>query len=235
MKRDQLIVALDVESARQARKIIRQLVPLVRFYKVGLKLFSEEGPPLVREIKSKGYQVFLDLKLHDIPNTVSQSIGSLVKLEVDFLTIHASGGLEMMRAAVESARQSAKQLKKKKPKIFAVTVLTSLEDLNPLGIHDSVPRQVLRLAQLAKQAGVEGIVCSPQELSPIRKSLGNSLLLLTPGIRLEDSAQQDQRRIATPIQALTEGADYLVIGRPILEASDPQAVVKKLLKLKVPS
>ncbi len=233
MKRDQLIVALDVENLAAAKKMVSKLGSAISFYKVGLRLFIKEGPPIIRWLKQKKCKIFLDLKLHDIPNTVAQSIESIQSLGVDFVTIHASGGVEMMQAAVESARKSARRLKKKPVKILAVTVLTSMNSLQPFGISSSISDQVLRLAALAKQSKVDGIVCSPLEVKLIRKKIGISLKIVTPGIRLADESlihSEDQKRVATPESALRNGADYLVVGRPILSSSDPKKVVQKILE-----
>lgn len=233
MKRDQLIVALDVENFAAAKKNVGKLSPTVSFYKVGLRLFIKEGPPIIRWLKQKKCKIFLDLKLHDIPNTVAQSIESIQSLGVDFVTVHASGGVEMMKGAVESARKSARRLKIKPVKILAVTVLTSMNSLKPFGISSSISDQVIRLAGLAKQSGVDGVVCSPLEIKLVRKKIGQSLKIITPGIRLSDDSSidsDDQKRIATPELALQDGADYLVVGRPILSSSDPIKVVHQILK-----
>ena len=181
-------------------------------------------------MKKKNKKVFLDLKFHDIPNTVAQAVESATALGVDLLTIHASGGPEMMREAVKAATLSAKKLRKKRPQIFAVTVLTSIDDLSYLGIHRKVSEQVLNFAKLAAQAKVDGVVCSPEEIRFLKKKFGKKLKLLSPGIRLEDHSKDDQKRIATPVQALKDGADYLVVGRPILQAQNPRLVVKSILK-----
>lgn len=229
MRPDQLIVALDVENLEKARKVVSALGDSVCFYKVGLRLFTREGPRVVQWLKKRGYKVFLDLKLHDIPNTVAQAVEAATFWGVDFLTLHASGGEEMIAAAARSARVSARRFKKPRPKIFAVSILTSLKKLSPLGIKGNLSGQVLRLAGLAKKAGVDGIVCSPHEIRLIRKRIGQSLKILTPGIRLGGEGSDDQKRIATPQQALRDGADYLVIGRPILKASRPKKLVQTIL------
>src|SRR4030095_4696637 len=176
VKRDKFIVALDVEDFGAAQKIVKKLGPSVTFYKVGLGLFTREGPRVIQWLKKKGLKVFLDLKFHDIPNTVSQAVQAAVAWDVDILTLHASGGLEMMRAAVLAAGSTARKLKKKRPKIFAVTVLTSHSDLKPLGIPSPIPRQASRLVGLAKKAKVDGVVCSPLEIKVVRKGAGRSPL-----------------------------------------------------------
>jgi orotidine-5'-phosphate decarboxylase len=230
MKRDRLIVALDVEDFQKVQRIVKRLGKRVSFYKVGLRLFAREGPRVVRWLKKKGLRVFLDLKFHDIPNTVAQAVESAVKLDVDFITLHGMGGAEMIRAAVKSARLSARRFKKKRPKIFAVTVLTSLNNLAPIGIRSSISTQVLRIADLAKKSGVDGIVCSPLEVKKVRKRVGSSLLILTPGIRFEERASDDQKRTATPAQAVRDGTDYIVVGRPILEALHPQQLIQEIFR-----
>jgi orotidine-5'-phosphate decarboxylase len=230
MKHDSLIVALDVENFSKARRLVQKLGSEVSFYKVGLRLFIREGPEIVRWLKKKGFKVFLDLKLHDIPNTVAQAVESATRLGVDFITLHASGGAEMMAAGVQAAKRSARVNKKNRPKIFAVTVLTSLKNLSPIGISRSVSQQVLKLAKLAQQSGVDGIVCSPQEIRPLKKLFKSSLKILTPGIRLDSNSSDDQKRTATPTQAFADGADYIVVGRPILLAADPKKVVQKILQ-----
>jgi len=237
---DQLIVALDVEDFSQVKKIVSQLSPPVCFYKVGLRLFTREGPAVVEWLKQQNCKIFLDLKLHDIPNTVAQAVESAAALEVDFLTLHALGGLEMMRAAAQV---------KKRPKLFAVTVLTSHDDLKPLGISDPIPQEVDRLAGLAQQAGVEGLVCSPHEVKNLKQKWKSTFEFITPGIRLDSETKKDysehseregvgatrapvkddQKRVATPEQALSDGSDYLVIGRPVLQAPDPRSVAQKIL------
>ena len=230
MKREALIVALDVEDLQAVRRIVRRLSPSVQFYKVGLRLFTREGPRVVRWLKRKGLKVFLDLKFHDIPNTVSQAVESACRLGVDFMTVHALGGEEMMKGAVESARRASKKWKKSPPKIFAVTILTSQNDLLPLGIAGSVKNGVLRLARLARKAGVNGLVCSPEEVKELKKRYRKAFRFITPGIRLNSQNRDDQKRTATPEQALSRGADYLVVGRPILNASRPREVAENILK-----
>jgi orotidine-5'-phosphate decarboxylase len=224
--RDRLIVALDVPDARSARKIIASLGERVHAYKVGLQLFTAEGPSLVRELKASGQRVFLDLKLHDIPNTVAGAVHSAAALGVDMLTIHASGGLQMMRAAVEASRDVPKP-----PLILAVTVLTSLSgsEMCQTGITGTVSEQVLRLASLAKAAGCGGIVASPQEVMDSRRLLGDELVIVTPGVRPRGSALGDQARTAEPAEAIKAGASYLVVGRPITEAADRKSAAEKVV------
>lgn len=228
MKRDQLIVALDLPGAKEARKLVNALGDDVIFYKVGLRLFTQEGPQFILWLKKKGKKVFLDLKFHDIPNTVAQAVESAVRLGVDLLTVHASGGPEMLGAAVNSARKASKAFQKKRPQIFAVTLLTSLKNLNYLGLKGEASEQVRLLAGMACQSGVDGVVCSPEEIGILKKKFGKSMKLLSPGIRWEARPGDDQKRTSSPSQALRAGADYIVVGRPILLAPKPKEAVQIL-------
>lgn len=228
MKRDQLIVALDVADAKSAQKIVHRLGKEVLFYKVGMRLFTQEGPHFISWLKKKNKKVFLDLKFHDIPNTVAQAVESATKLGVDLLTVHAAGGAEMLQAAAKAARESSKKLKKKRPKIFAVTVLTSIDDLSFMGIQKKISDQVLNLAKLSSEAGIDGVVCSPEEIRMIKKKFGKKLKVLSPGIRFGQNSKDDQKRIATPQKALADGADYLVMGRPVLLAENPKGLVQQI-------
>ena len=221
--RDRLIVALDVPSAQAARDVIRELGDSVSFYKVGLQLFSAEGPAIVRELKAAGRKVFLDLKLHDIPNTVSSAVRSVTSLNVDLLTVHAAGGLQMMKAAVQAAASASKP-----PKILAVTVLTSFtdEDLSSVGIPGGTTDQVPRMAALAREAGCSGVVSSALEVPMLRRQFGDALVLLVPGVRPKGSAAGDQARTAEPAEAIRAGASYLVVGRPITGADDKRSAAE---------
>jgi orotidine-5'-phosphate decarboxylase len=213
--RERLIVALDVSSAGEAQRLVQRIGEAAGIYKVGLQLFTAEGPALVRELVASGRRVFLDLKLHDIPNTVSHAVKAAGELGVHMLTVHSSGGSAMLRAAVEA---SAGRLN-----LLAVTVLTSLsdDDLPEIGIPDRVVDQALRMAELARSAGCQGIVTSPREILPLRKLLGENFMIVTPGIRPAGSATHDQQRTATPAQAIGNGASHIVVGRPITHAADP--------------
>ncbi len=215
--KDRLIVALDVPTAVDAQEIVYELGDSVSFYKVGLQLFTAEGPKIVSELVNSGRKVFLDLKLHDIPNTVAGAVKSAAELGVTMLTAHAAGGSKMLTAAAEAARQSAQPLA-----ILAVTVLTSLgeEDLRASGVQSSIPDQVLHLAMLAKSAGCGGIVSSPQESKKLRSALGPEMAIVTPGIRPTGADLGDQSRVATPSAAIQAGASHIVVGRPILSASN---------------
>jgi orotidine-5'-phosphate decarboxylase len=224
--RDRLIVALDVPGATQARQVVQALGGTATTYKIGKQLFTAAGPQVVRDLVSSGRKVFLDLKFHDIPNTVAAAVRAAAELGVSMMTVHASGGSKMLRAAVEAAAQSPS-----KPIILAVTVLTSLSDsdLQELGIAGNVPSQVLRLGALARAAGCQGLVASAQEAQELRRELGEGFLIVTPGIRPPGSAAGDQTRIVTPSDAIAAGATYLVVGRPILDAPDPARAAEKIV------
>ncbi len=213
--KDRLIVALDVPAAIDAQEIVYELGDSVSFYKVGLQLFTAEGPKIVSELVNSGRKVFLDLKLHDIPNTVAGAVKSAAELGIAMLTVHAVGGGKMLAAAAEAARQAPQPLL-----ILGVTVLTSLaqEDIRETGIQGTISDQVLRLAMLAKSAGCGGIVSSPQESKKLRSALGPEMAIVTPGIRPEGADPGDQSRVATPTAAIYAGASHIVVGRPILSA-----------------
>lgn len=221
-----LIVALDFSEARVALKLIEQLDPKYCAVKIGLELFTIAGPSFVREVMQRGFRVFLDLKFHDIPNTVAQSCQMAADLGVWMLTVHAAGG----RAMLESARSALQHYGTQRPILVAVTVLTSLDekDLHTIGIKSTVIEQVERLARLAQAAGIDGVVCSAQEVAQIKAVCGSTFLSVTPGIRLPGEDSDDQMRVITPQAALANGSDYLVIGRSITRASDPAAVVQYL-------
>jgi orotidine-5'-phosphate decarboxylase len=220
---DRLIVALDFPDAGSALALVDRLEGSTSWFKVGLELYIAEGNSLVAELKRRGCSVFLDLKLHDIPNTVAGAVGSAARLGVDMLTVHAGGGPAMLEAAAAGAEE--------RPDLLAVTVLTSMDSaqLEATGIRDSPSVQVERLATMALNCGVEGIVCSPVEIANLRRRVGNEPLLVIPGIRPEGSASNDQRRIATPAAAIAAGASYLVVGRPITQAADPLSAVQAIL------
>ncbi len=232
---DKIIVALDTPSLQVAEKIIKDLEGIVSFYKVGFELFTAHGWLAVELVKKYGNRVFVDLKLHDIPNTVSKTMAVLCEHEIDMVTFHASGGLEMMRKAAQTADERAKT-GKHRPRMVGVTVLTSHseEELkSELGVSRSLNEQVTALAQLAHKAGLDGIVSSPQETGLLRKLLPKEFLMITPGVRPENAEKSDQKRTFTPIQAVQAGADFLVIGRPITGAPKPrkqaEAIVKSLM------
>jgi orotidine-5'-phosphate decarboxylase len=218
LNRDRLIVALDVSSAAQARQIVQSIGESAGTYKIGKQLFTAEGPAIVRDLVSSGRKVFLDLKFHDIPNTVAAAVCEASKLGVSLLTVHASGGSKMLKAAVDAAAQSPA-----KPMVLAVTVLTSLsdDDLAEIGFGSNVITQVMTLGSLARKAGCGGLVASAREAPELRRELGNDFAIVTPGVRPAGTSAGDQARVLTPKQAIAAGATYLVVGRPILEAADP--------------
>lgn len=223
--KERLIAALDVESIDDARQIIRELKDYVNIYKIGSRLFTLCGPESVRVVKEAGAKVFLDLKLHDIPNTVAGASRAIIKLNVDMFDVHCLGGREMMKAAKEASVAIGNTL------VFGVTILTHLNDdmiKEELGINKSIEDEVLHLAGIALEAGLDGVICSPREITAVRKVCGNKLII-TPGIRPVWADSYDQRRTLTPKQAIEAGADYIVVGRPIIEAPDRQEAVQKIL------
>ncbi len=225
--RDRLIVALDVDSKERAQRLVDELGPHVGMFKVGKELFTAEGPEVVRSIVAGGGQVFLDLKLHDIPNTVAKAVAAAARLGAFFATLHASGGRAMLEAAASALPAEGTQL-------LGVTVLTSHTDesLKETGARGTVAETVRRLAILARDSGIDGVVCSPQEVALVRESVGDDLVIVTPGIRPRGAAKGDQARVTTPLEARRLGCDYIVVGRPITEAASPadaaQAIVEEL-------
>jgi orotidine-5'-phosphate decarboxylase len=236
LNRDRLIVALDVPSASKARQVVQSIGEAATTYKVGKQLFTAEGPQIVRDLVSSGRKVFLDLKFHDIPNTVAGAVRAAADMGVSMLTVHASGGGAMLKAAAQAAGQSAA-----KPMVLGVTVLTSLSDadLIELGIAGQVIDHVVRLAALARDAGCGGVVASALEAHELRRELGNDFNIVTPGIRMggpslpavgKGGLRDDQARVLTPKEAIAAGANYLVVGRPILEAADPAAAAAEIVR-----
>ncbi len=227
-----IIVALDVPSAAKALELAEQLAGVVGAVKIGSELFTAAGPDIVRKIRAMGVSVFLDLKFHDIPNTVSKAVASAVQLDVQMLTIHTSGGSEMMRGAKKSAQENAAKLGRAVPLVLGVTVLTSFDSngIAEVGFQANVGRQVERLAKLAADSGLRGLVCSPLEVADLRQFLPSHVQLVTPGIRPADSASDDQKRTLTPREALDVGANWLVIGRPIYAAADPRKAAERILQ-----
>lgn len=221
-----LILVLDAQSPRDVIPALRQLQGTVRWVKIGLEMYTACGPDAVREIAGLGFNVFLDLKLHDIPNTVAKAVESAAKLPIGMLTLHTCGGREMMQWAVKAQRQHAPHLL-----LLGVTVLTSTSaaGLAETGVGDTPEKQVVRLGRLAAEAGVRGLVCSPLEIAPLRAALPPEVALVTPGIRPRDSAADDQSRVMTPADAARAGANFLVVGRPIFKASDPVAAARSIL------
>ena len=232
MTHNPIIAALDVPSAEQALKLAEQIAPLVGAFKIGSELFTSAGPDIVKKIRATGASVFLDLKFHDIPNTVAKAVASATRLDVQMLTIHTSGGLEMMRAAETSARQTANQAGLNAPLVLGVTVLTSSDSrtLAETGCAANVGAQVERLANLAVKAGLRGLVCSPLEIADLRCFLPSHIQLVTPGIRTGAEKADDQKRTLTPREAIDAGANWLVIGRPIYAAENPRAAAEKILE-----
>ena len=225
--KDRLIVALDFPSSEEALKLADQLTGTCRWVKVGLELYLAAGTDIVTRLRERNFEVFLDLKLHDIPNTVAGAVRSATKAGASLLTVHAAGGPAMLRAAVEAAAGLENA-----PKLLAVTVLTSMDatELAAIGVKQTPAEQVLRLGRLAMECGVAGLVCSPEEVQMLREDLGDQALLVTPGIRPAGSAAQDQKRLATPSAAITAGASYLVVGRPITQAAIPLDAAKEILR-----
>jgi orotidine-5'-phosphate decarboxylase len=218
-----IIVALDVPTGKAALRVIEQVMPDISFFKIGPQLYTAAGPEVVRAIRATGAKVFLDLKLHDIPNTVAGAVEAASELGVQMLTIHLSGGRAMVDAAVRSRREGVM--------ILGVTVLTSTDDeeLNETGIPGKVESHVLRLAGIGAAAGVDGLVASPREVKRLREQLGGRMKLVVPGVRPLWAEAGDQKRVMTPRETIAAGADYLVVGRPITAQADPRAAVRKIL------
>jgi orotidine-5'-phosphate decarboxylase len=225
-----IIVALDFADPKRALALVDRLDPAACALKVGKELFVAAGPEPVRRMIERGFRVFLDLKFHDIPNTVAQACAAATRLGVWMMNVHASGGRAMMQAAREAVARTATERSGARPLLVAVTVLTSLDgaDLGEIGIGDSPQGQVLRLAKLAAACDLDGVVCSAAEAALLRRALGQHFKLVTPGIRPTGVAIDDQARVATPEAALANGADYLVVGRPITQARDPLAVLRDI-------
>jgi orotidine-5'-phosphate decarboxylase len=224
--RGKLIVALDVSTAAAAQQIVAAVGDSALTYKVGMQLYTAEGPQIVRELVNSGRRVFLDLKFHDIPNTVAAAVAEAAKLGVSMLTVHAAGSSKMLRAASDAARAVDPDLL-----VLGVTVLTSLDqrDLEEVGVRDLVPDEVLRLTRLALANGCQGIVTSAREARSVRLDLGDDFAIVTPGVRPAGAAHGDQARVVTPAEAIAAGASYIVVGRPITEAADPAAEARAIL------
>ncbi len=233
MNREKIIVALDVETAEEARKHIAELNEYVGAFKIGLQLFTAAGASFVREVVENNTKIFLDVKFHDIPNTVSKAAVEVARLGVWMFNIHALGGSEMMRKTVESVREVCEKENLKQPKIIGVTILTSSdqETLNEVGIEKEINSQVLNLAQLTAKCGLDGVVSSAKEIREIRANIEKEdFLIVTPGIRPVFATNNDQKRVMTPKDAVGAGANYLVIGRPILQAENKIEAVEKILE-----
>jgi orotidine-5'-phosphate decarboxylase len=224
--KDRLAIALDLPSEQEAMRLVDRLEGTCQWFKVGMELYYAAGNSIVHQLRDRGFNVFLDLKLHDIPNTVAGAVRSATRAGASLLTIHAGGGAVMMSAASEAASTPGS------PRLLAVTVLTSMDanELTGIGITASPAEQVFRLARLAQASGIDGMVCSAQEVATLRKETGPDTLLVIPGIRPAGSAVDDQRRIATPAQAIADGASMLVVGRPITRAADPAEAAHAILE-----
>lgn len=218
--RRKIILALDVDSEKKARYFVDRLYPEIKIFKVGLQLFTLCGPDIIKYINKKGAEVFLDLKIFDIPNTAANAVRSAVRQKVKMLTLHIAGAEEMLKAAKDAAEDEAGRLKLKRPLLIGVTLLTS---------RKASPSAVLRLGKIGLSCGLDGVVCSAREARTLRRNLGKKFLIVTPGIRIDKSAGDDQKRTATASEAISVGSDFLVIGRPILKARDPLAMVRGLL------
>ncbi|MBE9503263.1 MAG: orotidine-5'-phosphate decarboxylase [Proteobacteria bacterium] len=220
---DKLILALDVKEEAQALTWADRLHDKVGFFKIGKQLFTSTGPTVVKEIIKRGGHIFLDLKFHDIPNTVAAASIEAVRLGVKMFNVHALGGYEMMARAAEATHKEAEKLGIEKPVLIAVTILTSTDEsgLKEVGILEPIKDEVRRLALLAQKAGLDGVVASPQEISLVKESCGSDFVVVTPGVRPAFASLDDQKRVMTPYEAVKAGADYLVIGRPITNSEDP--------------
>ena len=230
--RNPIIAALDVPNAEQALKLAGDIAPAVGAFKIGSELFTSAGPDIVKRVRAMGASVFLDLKFHDIPNTVSKAVFSAIQLDVQMLTVHTSGGIDMLKAAESAAEEAAWKLGRTPPLVLGVTVLTSLNAgaLHEIGLDVNVEYQVRRLATVAMKAGLRGLVCSPQEVAKLRQVIPPAMQLVTPGIRTGAEKPDDQARTLTPKEAIVAGANWLVIGRPIYAADNPRAAAEKILE-----
>ncbi len=231
--KDRIVIALDVETSAQALALVEKLRGLVGMFKIGKQLFTSAGPDIVRHIVGMGEKVFLDLKFHDIPNTVASAGVEAVRLGVTIFNVHALGGSAMMRATVEAVNKAAEHEKLIRPQILAVTILTSHDQatLAEIGLEKTIQEQVICLAQLAVASGIDGVVASPQEIASLRNAIPDpNFVILTPGVRPVGAVRNDQKRVMTPSEAVQAGADYLVIGRPITGAENPVAAAQKIIE-----
>ena len=231
--RKKVVLALDVDTESEALKLVEKLKDHVGMFKIGSQLFTHYGPSIVKAVLDKGGQVFLDLKFHDIPHTVAMAAREAVRMGVSIFNVHVVGGSEMMRETMTSVEKSISDFQKPRPIVLGVTVLTSLNDqvfLSELNYKQNIAAQVEHFALLAKQNGLGGVVASPHEIGMIRKAVGPGFVILTPGIRPEWSQKNDQKRFMTPREALVAGADYMVIGRPIIAAQDPVSAAQRVVE-----
>ena len=231
--RDRLIVALDTDDGEDIDWLSETLIEVVRWVKIGFQAFSALGMEVFPWFEQNGYKAFVDLKFHDIPNTVARDVGMMTKHGANMINMHASGGLEMMEAARKSAENAAAENNISMPILLGVTVLTSIDEngfQQDFGSERQLTEQVVYLAQLAQKADLDGVVASPLEIEPIRRACGDKFLIVTPGIRPKWAESGDQRRITTPAEAINRGADYIVVGRPIIEAEDPLEAAEMILE-----
>ena len=230
--KERLILALDMDTREKAEEWVHKMKTHVGMFKVGLQLFTKDGSELVKSIRKRGGRIFLDLKFHDIPNTVAGACASACSLGVDLVNVHALGGKAMIRAAAQSLKDSSAKMRVAKPKLLAVTILTSHDARSlkqDVGLRLAPAKEVVRLAKMAQASGAEGVVCSPREIALVRKACGPRFLIVTPGIRSARDEMGDQKRTLTAPQAVAAGADYIVVGRPILNAPDPAEYAKGLV------
>ncbi len=229
--KEKLVLALDVDNREKAETLVKELKDYVGVFKVGKELFTAEGPSIFKMIRDNGGKIFADLKYHDIPNTVASAARTLVRHGVEIFNVHASGGYEMIKKTREAIEDEAAKLGVKRPIFLAVTVLTSLndDDMKRIKVSESAKEHVLTLAKLAKEAGADGIVCSPQEIEMIKREIGADFITLTPGVRPVWAAAGDQKRVMTPKEAVDKGTDYIVVGRPITGATDRIDAAKKIV------
>jgi orotidine-5'-phosphate decarboxylase len=233
MRKDNpIIFALDVGSWEEARRFVDELREWVWGFKIGKELFTWMGPKVVEMVQERGSKVFLDLKYHDIPATVGKASAMATRLRVSMFNVHCLGGMEMMRAATEASRETAHKEGLPTPIVLGVTVLTSLQekDLRSVGITQPVEKEVVQLAALAQQAGLDGVIASPLEIKPLRAACGAEMVIVTPGVRSSQGLRHDQARVMTPAEAIQAGADYLVVGRPIRDAADPLKATQEILQ-----
>ncbi len=230
--KQKLIVALDVDTRAEAEKLVEALAPYVGAFKAGMQLYNSEGPEMVRALMERGAKVFVDLKFHDIPNTVAQAGRVMTRLGVFMYNLHVAGGSEMMRQTVEASRREAEALGLNPPLLLGVTVLTSITEAQlreEIGVERGLTEQVVQWAKLAQAAGLAGVVASPQEIRAIRQACGADFLIVTPGVRPAGAQLNDQKRVMTPGEAIQAGASYLVVGRPITGAADPAAAAQAIV------
>ncbi len=230
--REKLILGLDIDDMGMVYTLIDKLAPSVKFYKVGLQLITKDGPRIVMTLKRKGLKIFYDAKFFDIPQTIYNACYEATRLGVNFVNVHSMGGIKMIKSAKQAIEDASNKLQIDKPKLLAVTVLTSFENKEIKNIFRTkfdIKKMVVHLARMAKKAGADGVVCSPKEIRLIRRECGKDFLIVTPGIRIGKIEKDDQKRIMTPYEAIKHGADYIVVSRPIMQAEDKVEVVEKII------